>query len=199
MRLMDISGIIHMYDIPDLMPIISNEGVGYQQINKVLIKYVPTWNIEDRMQFAGFITTISRATGIFDIGLLAQIFKETAYCTSPRFTKSNNPAGLGATNDGAWGSVFPSRVAGLFAMAGHLINYAIMPSQQTIMQRSIGLLDPRYDSLVQMKYLGVAPNWIDLFQKWGYIDPKKNRVPGKTDRDAYGMSIVILARELANL
>lgn len=129
--------------------------------------------------------TLGELTGIGSLIPLAQAIHETGWFTSARWIQSRNPAGLGATNDGAWGKQFATVAAGVTAQYAHLLAYAKTDEQLTLPNRILVLLDPRLTAVEQKGYRGIAPRWIDLNGRWA--------VPGPT----YGQRILAIARTLA--
>ena len=130
--------------------------------------------------FALFLVTNLIASPFFAIvGFVVALLGSLAYFSSERWVQSKNPAGLGATNDGAWGNTFASIAEAIFAQYAHLMAYAL-PSNPTPLQKAIASADPRYAALVKKNWVGSAPRWQDLNGKWAY--------PGV----GYGESIVVL-------
>jgi hypothetical protein len=134
-----------------------------------------------RDQIASAFTAFGQLTRIGNLLPFAQAWHETGGFASERWVKSFNPAGLGATNDGAWGANFASPAEGVVAQYAHLLAYAATDEQLNVPQRVLVQLDPRLEPLVQRGWRGIAPRWIDLNGRWA--------VPGPT----YGNSIIGIA------
>lgn len=103
----------------------------------------------------------------------AQAIHETGWFTSERFRISNNPAGLGATDDGAWGETFFTIGEGVLAQYAHLLCYAKPYENLVHIQRKISELSPRRDALISAYGLGAANNlWKGLTNKWNTPSPE---------------------------
>lgn len=134
-----------------------------------------------RDEIACAYTTYGRLTRVGNLLPFAQALHETGHFSSPRWVKSFNPAGLGATNDGAWGSTFASPAEGIVAQFAHLLAYATKDEQLNVPQRLLVSFDPRLAPLVQRQWRGIAPRWVDLNGRWAF--------PG----DGYGQKILEIA------
>lgn len=130
-------------------------------------------------------TTVGMLSRIGNLLLFSHAVHETGAFSSERWVKSYNPAGLGATNDGAWGATFANMAEGVTAQAAHLLAYAGTDAQLTPAQRLLVAFDPRLVPMTQKWGRGCAPRWVDLNGKWA--------VPGTT----YGQRILVLARQIA--
>jgi hypothetical protein len=113
----------------------------------------------------------------------AQAIHETGWFTSRRWLENYNPAGIGATNDGAEGGKWLTPEAGIFAQYAHLLAYAVKPTDSyagvTISQlQYLAKCSPRYTTLARLNLLGIATKWVDLNGRWAY--------PGKTYAQAIG-------------
>ncbi len=161
------------------MNIIGQANVDPARLRTVLNKVPSQLTTADRETLVDAYTLYGELTGIGNLYPFAQACKETAYFSSERWVQSKNPAGLGATNDGAWGNTFASIAEAIFAQYAHLMAYAL-PSNPTPLQKAIASADPRYAALVKKNWVGSAPRWQDLNGKWAY--------PGV----GYGESIVVL-------
>ncbi len=179
--------------LPDDLPIIGSPSVGAARLRRMVDLCASRRPEAERDAITNAISDLATKANISDVCILSQAAKETGNFTSDRYVKSYNFAGLGATNDGAWGSTFDGVYSGLRAMIGHLLNYATTPEAMTQEQRLIASFDPRADALKKAHGFGCAPRWVDLWQKWGVIAPP-NVPPPKMSKDAYGMSILIRAR-----
>lgn len=161
--------------------IIGGPHVNSTILFKWLQQYAPA--VPDRDRIASVYTTFGELTGIGNVLPFAQAAKETGWFKSERWVKSFNPAGLGATNDGAWGGHFDNPAEGVLAQYAHLLAYAIGPYTEDFLLRGLQAYDPRYSFLPQA-WLGKCPRWIDLNSRWAF--------PG-TD---YGQSIIARANTL---
>ena len=133
---------------------------------------------------ASAYTAYGELTKIGNLLPFCQAAKETAWFTSERWVKSFNPAGLGSTNDGAWGGHFETVAAGVIAQFAHLLAYGVRPEAAGMVQNVLKQLDPRLKAVQSLKYEGIAPRWIDLNGRWA--------VPGPD----YGQTIIKRANEL---
>jgi hypothetical protein len=97
---------------------------------------------------------------------------------------SYNPAGLGATNDGAEGARFATIEAGVAAQYAHLLCYAARPEALPPELYNLSLTSPRRAALQGAFGLGSAPTWEALNGRWAY--------PGPT----YGQDILRIAGEI---
>lgn len=184
--------------IPDDQPIIGSPSVGYAACAFGLQVLASKRPADERAELAAACVTVGRLASIGDFFLVVWILKETGNLGSARWIESRNPAGLGATNDGAWGARFNSVAEGVAAMAGHAINYALKPQFHTPPQAALAALDPRREPLARVHGYGSAPRFIDLSQRWAVL-PKGIAVPPPTDPMAYGMNIVLRARQFLKL
>lgn len=116
-------------------------------------------------RIAEVYTVFGELTHIGNVLPYAQAAKETSWFKSSRWVQSYNPAGLGATNDGAWGSHFNNPAEGVLAQYAHLISYAVNPEAYTYLQRGLIAFDPRYSNMPKV-WLGASPRWVDLNAKW---------------------------------
>lgn len=104
---------------------------------------------------------------------------------SRRFRENHNPAGMGATNDGAEGAVFPSIAAGIAAQFAHLLCYAARAEELPPELYQLSLTSPRRADLIEKFGLGAAPTWQELNGKWAWPGP------------SYGQDILAIADEIA--
>lgn len=111
-------------------------------------------------------------TGIGNAVPFCQAVHETASFTSIRWKQSFNPAGLGATNDGAWGAHFRTPAEGVFAQYCHLLAYAVPLAQASFLHARLIVISPRFDAVRTKNWQGAAPTWADLNGKWA--DPGTN-------------------------
>jgi hypothetical protein len=131
-------------------------------------------------------TVYGKLTSIGNIMPLAQAIHETGWFTSRRWLENFNPAGIGATNDGAEGNKWTSPTAGILAQYAHLLAYSTNQLYATDTQKLLMKFSPRYAILEKNKLLGIAPRWIDLNGRWAY--------PGKT----YAQAIANIAKLFLN-
>lgn len=115
----------------------------------------------------------------------AQAIHETGWFTSRRWVENYNPAGIGATNDGAEGGKWSSPEAGIFAQYAHLLAYSVKPTDAAKLQY-LARCSPRYATLERLKLLGVATRWVDLNGRWAY--------PGTTYAQAIGKIADFIAK-----
>lgn len=132
-------------------------------------------------------TVYGKLTRIGNLMPFAQAVHETGWFSSWRWTKNFNPAGIGATNDGAVGNEWKNPAEGILAQYAHLIAYAVVPTEYTQAQRILVNFSPRYRVLSQKNLLGTAPRWVDLNGKWAW--------PGTT----YAQRIEKIAETIMNL
>lgn len=113
-------------------------------------------------------STMGVLTNLGNLWPFAQAVHETGWFTSERFLKNNNMAGLGATNDGAEGAIFPTITHGIYAQYAHLLCYATKPEQNTYIIESIAQASPRITQMSSAFGRGCATHWEDLNGKWAY-------------------------------
>lgn len=136
---------------------------------------------QERSSIVCSYTAFGEFTSIGNLLPFAQALHETGHFTSERWLRSKNPAGLGATNDGAWGGHFPNVALGVAAQFAHLLCYAAVPDTLPLPLKTFALLSPRRDALYLAHGYGCAPTWAKLNGRWA--------VPGTT----YAQSIVRVA------
>jgi hypothetical protein len=146
--------------------------------------HAPAQSAAIRDEIACAFTAYGRLSKIGNLLPFAQAIHETGNFSSARWVQAFNPAGLGATNDGAWGSTFASPSEGIVAQFGHLLAYAAKDSQLNVPQRLMVQFDPRLDPLTKRQWRGIAPRWIDLNGRWAY--------PG----DGYGQKILQIGDQI---
>ena len=140
--------------------------------------------IKDFYRILEAYAVFGRLTTIGNLLPFAQAVHETGWFTSERWVKNNNPAGLGATNDGAVGFIAATIEEGVLAQYAHLTAYAVPLVSMSVLQLGIVGFDPRGRVMRGNKLTGSAPRWIDLNGRWA--------VPGTT----YGQRIIKIANEL---
>jgi len=116
--------------------------------------------------------TYGNLTGFGNLIPFCQAAHETGWFTSEKWLKNNNPAGIGATNDGAMGNVWDTIEGGVLAQYAHLTAYAVKEKDWTVAQQNIVRFSPRLEILRKNNLCGIAPKWSDLNGRWA--------VPGKT-------------------
>ena len=131
-------------------------------------------------------TVYGKLTTIGNLMPFCQAIHETGWFTSRRWVSNYNPAGIGATNDGAEGNVWVCPTAGILAQYGHLLAYTVKPNLATPTQRLLMQHSPRYGILEKHKLLGIANTWVDLNGRWAY--------PGTT----YAQAIANIAKLFIN-
>jgi hypothetical protein len=160
----------------------------------LLYRSLNTWAIHlNTPQKDSIVMSYCAYGELTDLGNLfpfAQAAKETGWFASERWRKSYNPAGLGATDDGAWGGHFDTASAGIFAHYAHLLCYAAPDVQLNPVQKMIARLSPRREALIGAYGLGAANNsWLNLSLKWN--SPKGNA--------NYGQEIITLGDRIMRL
>ena len=165
-----------------MIPIIGHKNVSIDLLrDKLWRKNVNTQQI---VPIVTAYTVYGELTGMGNIYPLAQSIHETGWFSSPRWLQSYNPAGLGADNSGSWGHVFNNAAEGILAQYAHLLVYATKPTDNSFVIEQICKLSPRYNAAVGKYGRGIAPNWVDLNNRWA--------VPGTT----YGQKIIEIAEYL---
>lgn len=144
-----------------------NKTLRSEDINRIVTAYVAM----------GDISTVG------NLMPFAQAIHETGWFTSIRWLENYNPAGIGATNDGAVGNKWITPEAGIFAHYAHLLAYAVKPTESyagtlSFQLQYLAKCSPRYTILERLNLLGIATKWVDLNGRWAY--------PGKTYAQAIG-------------
>jgi hypothetical protein len=152
----------------------------------------PSYTPNDHKIIAHAYWSEAALVGINPVMVFAQMLHETGYLTSwwsmrPR----RNPAGIGVTGEtsrtkikpgGDWqmddrsklwkkGCAFANWQDAVDAHLGHLILYAVVPSERTDAQKKMVTRDPRAP-IFPIQYRGIAPTWIELNGRYA--------VPGTT-------------------
>lgn len=140
-----------------------------------------------QMRIAHAYTTYGYLSGIGNVIPFAQALHETGHFTSARWLQSNNPAGLGADDTGAWGGIFATPEAGIFAQFCHLLCYGTKPGNP--LHDGLARLSPRHDAMVKAYGRGSAPRWVDLSGRW---NSPSTPFTG-THPQSYGMKVLALA------
>ena len=154
-------------------PIIGGEVVSPKVIRKALDVYSNHLTETQKESIVHSFCTFGELTSIGNIYPFAQSVHETGWFASARFVQSYNPAGLGATDDGAWGSRFDTISAGVLAQYAHLLCYAKPELDLNYIQRQIALLSPRRNAMRAVYGLGAANNnWHGLTHKWNTPKPE---------------------------
>lgn len=166
--------------IADTQSILGGPQVAADQLAPILIRR----GVADAWPIASAYAALGELSGIGSLIPMAQAIHETGWFASARWRQSRNPAGLGATNDGAWGGHFATIAAGVTAQIAHLLAYAARDADLALPARILVLLDPRLAALERIGWRGIAPRWIDLSGRWA--------VPGPT----YGQTVLTIARSL---
>jgi N-acetylmuramoyl-L-alanine amidase len=160
--------------------ILKGVSVPYEVLrNKILLLEKPVNNLDEIIRA---YTVYGRLTTIGNLMPLCQAIHETGWFTSRRWVDNYNPAGIGATNDGAEGNKWKNPTEGIIAQYAHLLAYSINQLYATSTQKTLMQLSPRYAILEKNKLLGVATRWVDLNGRWAY--------PGKT----YAQAIANIAK-----
>jgi len=152
-------------------PIIGGRTEPIAVLNHHLFTKAKHLNAGQRQFIVSAFTTYGEVTEIGNVFPFAQAALETGWFTSDRFLKSNNPAGLGATDDGAWGNEFDTISAGILAQYAHLLCYAKPEQDLKYIQRQLSMLSPWREAMMRVYGLGAANNtWKGLTRKWA-TDP----------------------------
>jgi hypothetical protein len=153
-------------------PIVGGTNVAPEILLNSLNRNSKHLTLGERNSIISAYTAYGDVTAIGNLYPFAQAVHETGWFASERFVKSYNPAGLGATDDGAWGATFETISAGVLAQYAHLLCYAKREQELNYIQKQISLLSPRRDALRKAYGLGVAlNNWHGLTQKWNTPGP----------------------------
>jgi hypothetical protein len=166
-------------------PILDGPSIPASDLVVFLDRRAPGLTWQQRSSLVCSFTALGELTTIGNLRPLAQAWKETGGFTSRRFLANLNPAGLGATNDGAEGAVFATIAAGVVAQFAHLLCYAATPGTLPATLATLQLLSPRREALAQTFGLGSAPTWEALNSRWAH--------PGPT----YGQDILTIAEHIA--
>jgi hypothetical protein len=174
-------------------PILGGPSVPATTLIAYLDPRTPHLTWQQRQSIVCAYTTFGAYTGIGNLRPFAQAVKEASDrdasgvyrpFNSRRFRENANPAGLGATNDGAEGARFATIEAGVAAQYAHLLCYAAKPDALPPELYQLSLTSPRRAALQGAFGLGAAPTWQALNGKWAY--------PGPT----YGQDILRIAEEI---
>ncbi len=166
-------------------PILAGPSIPASDLVALLDRRAPHLSWQQRSSLTCAYTALGALTGIGNLFPLAQAIKEASHPSgrpwfgSDRFLGQYNPAGLGATNDGAAGAAFATIEAGVLAQYAHLINYAAARPDPPL--DALALADVRRLALANAHGLGCAPTWEQLNGRWA--------VPGPT----YGQDIATIA------
>lgn len=175
-------------------PILGGPSLPATTLITYLDRRAPHLSWQQRQSIVCAYTALGELTTIGNVRPLAQAIKEASEkdangtywaFNSRRFLQNYNPAGLGATNDGAEGAKFYSIAAGIAAQFAHLLCYAAKPGDLPATLATLQLLSPRREALAGTFGLGSAPTWEQLNGRWAY--------PGTT----YGQDILRIAGEIA--
>lgn len=154
-------------------PIIGGKTVDAEVLRKALDKYSNHLTEQQKRSIVFAYCCYGELTELGNIFPFAQAVHETGWFASQRFMRSYNPAGLGATDDGAWGSTFDTIAAGVIAQYAHLLCYAKPEIELTWIQKQIAELSPRRDAMRRAYGLGAANNnWHGLTHKWNTPKPE---------------------------
>lgn len=135
----------------------------------VLLKALSGKNVPQAEEIVIAYTALGTLTSIGNLLPFAQAIHETGWFSSWRWRKNNNPAGLGATNDGAVGNAWKTPIDGILAQYAHLLAYSVkMDGSQDPKLVHLAKLSPRYTVLERVKFLGIATVWSDLNGRWAY-------------------------------
>lgn len=150
----------------EMTPIMSNLTVTQED----LVRYMAHRGkkVDKLEEITRAYTTYGNLTGIGNVMPFAQAIHETGWFTSRRWIQNYNPAGIGATNDGAEGHVWTNPEQGIIAQYAHLMAYALPRYTMTYQQKALAQVSPRYGILEAKGLLGSSPNWVDLNGKWAF-------------------------------
>ena len=168
---------------PDLVPIMGNPTIPIEILNHQVFTRAKHLRVGQRQSIISTFTTLGELTGIGNAYPFMQAAKETGWFTSERFLRNYNPAGLGATDDGAIGAVFDTIEHGILAQYAHLLCYATKPEQNKLHIEQLTEFSPRKVAMIRAYGRGSAATWQALSGKWA------------TDVN-YGTSIVEMVRTL---
>lgn len=137
---------------------------------ETLVKFVQAKNKQVAMleRIADAYTVYGNLTTIGNVMPFAQAIHETGWFSSRRWLENNNPAGIGATNDGAEGHIWTNPEQGIMAQYAHLLAYSVPINAATHQQKFLSQVSPRYIVLEKKALRGSSPNWIDLNGKWAF-------------------------------
>lgn len=153
-----------------------------------------TW--EQRQSIVTAYCAFGEYTGIGNLRPFAQAVKEASDkdatgvyrpFNSRRFRENFNPAGLGATNDGAEGARFSTITAGVAAQYAHLLCYAAKADTLPLHLEQLARTSPRRADLIRAFGLGIAPTWERLNGRWAFPGP------------SYGQDILTIAAAIARM
>jgi N-acetylmuramoyl-L-alanine amidase len=172
--------------------IINGPNVDASKMKTALTAKNKTLRSEDVSRIVTAYVVMGEISLIGNLMPFAQAIHETGWFTSRRWLENYNPAGIGATNDGAEGGKWLTPEAGIFAQYAHLLAYAVKPtaSYAGVMISQLQYLakcSPRYTTLERLNLLGIATKWVDLNGRWAY--------PGKT----YAQAIAKIAEFIVNV
>lgn len=146
------------------IPIIGHTNIGIDILrHKLTQKGVLTYEIDP---IIAAYTTFGEITGIGNVYPLAQWAKETGWGTSYKWRSNRNSAGIGATNDGAQGGIFPTMSDGILAQFAHLLCYATTPADNTPAIEALAQLSPRIGEMARAYGRGSARTWQRLSGVW---------------------------------
>lgn len=157
------------------------------RLHRALNMWAKHLSLEERESIVAAYTTYGELTTIGNILPFCQAAKETGWFASERWKRSKNPAGIGATNDGAWGSHFNNAAEGILAQYAHLLCYATKPEENSFLIERLAQLSPRIEAMSKAFGRGSARTWVSLGGKWAW--------PG----NGYGESIIKRAEEVMKL
>jgi N-acetylmuramoyl-L-alanine amidase len=175
--------------LPNTQPIVNGPRVDFSTLVRWLDRRSTHLSSAQRVRIADAYTVCGHLTSIGNLLPFAQALHETGHFTSARWLQSNNAAGIGATDDGAWGGVFGTPEAGILAQFCHLLCYTT-PTSNTLYDK-LARLSPRHDAMARAYGRGVAPQWRQLHRRWNS--------PYAPDTDAanYGLRILRIAEQVA--
>lgn len=156
----------HVKDSPNEVAIIGQLNVSIDHLRHMLFTRGVLRDFIDPIVCA--YTAYGEVFSMGNVYPLAQAIHETGWFTSDRFINNFNPAGLGATNDGATGAVFETISHGVLAQYAHLLCYATTVQQNSDFTETLTQFSPRRIQMEQTYGRGSAPTWNKLSGKWNF-------------------------------
>lgn len=159
-------GFVQLKDLQETTYVLSSRNTHYTRLLEILAQRCKHLSLENQERIALAYTVFGRLTGIGNMYPFAQAIHETGWFTSDKWINNNNPAGLGATNDGAIGYIADTLEDGILRQYAHLLCYATKENE-TILE-DIARLSPRRVQMQNTYGRGSAITWQDLNGKWAY-------------------------------
>jgi hypothetical protein len=163
--------------------IVGNRTIPIEILNHHVFTRSPHLTVGQRQSIVSTFTSFGELTRIGNVYPFMQAAKETGWFSSSRFLRNNNPAGLGATDDGAEGARFDTIEHGILAQYAHLLCYATKAEENAAHIEVLTEFSPRKDAMIRAYGRGSARTWLSLSRKWA------------TDK-GYGKSIIEMGSTL---